>query len=133
MVDHLRRVVCQVEEQCDTLHTAVLLEVASEESTGLQVDTHGTEDNGEVVVMVVVYALGRLANQTSLSTDLRGDFVVGKTGGGEDGNLLTTSDRVHRVNGRDTSRDHFFGVDLAKVSRIARQTRLARCVLENKG
>ena len=73
----LRGVVCQVQEQGDTLHTAVLLEVACEEATGLQVDTHGTEDNGEVVVVVIVYTLGRLSDKTSLSANLRGDFIVG--------------------------------------------------------
>ena len=72
----LRRVVCQVEEQSDTLHTAVLLKVASEEATRLQVDTHSTEDNGEVVVVVIMYTLGWLSNKTSLSANLRGDFVV---------------------------------------------------------
>jgi hypothetical protein len=61
-VGDVRRVVCQVQEQGDTLHTAVLLEVSCEEPTGLQVDTHGTEDNGEVVVVVVVYTLGGLSD-----------------------------------------------------------------------
>lgn len=74
---YLRRIVCQVEEQSDTLHTAVLFEVAREEATGLQVDTHSTEDNGEVVVVVVVYTLGGLSDKTSLSANLRSDFVVG--------------------------------------------------------
>jgi hypothetical protein len=62
--------------------------------------------------VVVVHALGRLSDQAGLSTNLRGDFVVGKTGRGEDGNLLTAGNRVHRVDGRDTGRDHFFGVHL---------------------
>jgi hypothetical protein len=47
------------------------------------------------------------------------DFVVGKTRGGEDGDLLATGDRVHRVDGGDTGRDHLFGVDLSRVSRKA--------------
>lgn len=38
-------------------------------------------------------------------------LVVRKTGSREDGNLLTTRDRVHRVNGRDTRLDHLLGVD----------------------
>jgi hypothetical protein len=62
--------------------------------------------------MVIVYTLCWLSNQTGLSTNLRSDFVVGKTRGGEDGNLLTTGNRVHRVDGGDTGRDHFFGVHL---------------------
>ena len=40
------------------------------------------------------------------------DTVVRETGGGEDGNLLTTGDGVHGIDGRDTSGDHFFGVYL---------------------
>lgn len=107
----VRRVVGQVQEQSDSLHTAILLKVASEESAGFQVDTHGTKDDGEVVVVVVVNALGGL-DQTGLSTDLSGNLVVRKTSGREDGNLLTTSDRVHGVDGRDTGRNHLLGVFL---------------------
>ena len=107
----LRRVVGQVQEQSDSLHTAVLLEVASEESAGFQVDTHGTEDDGEVVLVVIVNTLGGL-DQTGLSTDLGGNLVVRQTSGREDGNLLTTSNGVHGVNGRDTSRNHLLGVFL---------------------
>ena len=107
----VRRVVCQVQEQSNSLHTTVLLEIASEESAGFQVDTHGTEDNGEVVFVVIVNTLCRL-DQTGLSTNLGSDFVVGQTSGREDGNLLTTGDRVHGIDGRDTGRDHLLGVFL---------------------
>jgi hypothetical protein len=110
---YLRRVVCQVQEQGNALHTAVLLEVLGEETTRLQVNTHGTEDNGEVVIVVVVYTLRGLSDQAGLSTNLRSNLVVRKTGGREDGDLLSTGNRVHRVDGRDTGRDHLFGVDLA--------------------
>jgi hypothetical protein len=58
-----------------------------------------------------VNTLGGL-DQTSLSTNLGGDLVVRQTSGREDGNLLTTSNRVHSVNGRDTGRDHLLGVFL---------------------
>lgn len=112
---HLRRVVRQVQEQGDTLHTAVLLEISCEETARLQVDTHSTENDGEVVGVAVVYALvnlGRSTDQTGLSANLSGDFVVRKTGRGEDGDLLATGNRVHGVDGGDTSGDHLFGVDL---------------------
>jgi len=69
--------------------------------------------------VVIVYALGGFADQTSLSANLRGDFVVRKTGGGENGNFLSTGNRVHGVNGGDTGRNHFFGINLRAVSRIA--------------
>jgi len=36
---------------------------------------------------------------------------VGQTGGGENGNLLTTSNGVHAVNGGQTSLNHFLRVD----------------------
>lgn len=112
----IRGVVCQVQEQSDTLHTAVLLKVPREEATCLQVDTHGTEDDGEVVLVVVVHALVGLSNQTGLSTNLGGDFVVGETGRRKDGNLLATGDRVHRVDGGDTGGNHFLGVHLGMAS-----------------
>lgn len=108
----LRRVICQVQEESDTFHAAIFLKVSSEEAARLQVDTHGAEHNGEVVVMVIMHALRGLPDQTGLSTDLCGNFVVGKTGGRKDGDLLTAGNRVHRVDGRDTGRDHFFGVHL---------------------
>jgi hypothetical protein len=116
LVNYSRRVVGQVQEQRDTLHAAVLLKVSCEEAARLQVDTHGTEDNGEVVLVAVVHALVGCANQTGLSANLGGDFVVRQTGRGEDGDLLAAGNRVHRVDGRDTSRDHLFGVHLWAVS-----------------
>jgi hypothetical protein len=119
---HLRRVVCQVQEQGDTLHTAVLLEVLCEEATRFQVHTHGTENDGEVVIVVIVHTLGGLSDQTSLSTNLGSDFVMRKTGRREDGNLLTAGNRVHRVNGRNTGRDHFFGVHLVPSAPEATNT-----------
>jgi hypothetical protein len=119
---YVRWVVGQVQEQGDTLHTAVLLKVLGEETARLQVDTHGTENDGEVVVVAVVYALGGLSDQTGLSTNLRSNLVVGQTRRREDGDLLATSNRVHRVDGRDTGRDHFFGVHLALSAPALRDT-----------
>lgn len=116
----LRRVVRQVQEQCDTLHAAILLEISGEEAARLQVDTHGTEHNREVVVVVIMDTLSRLSNEASLSANLRGDFVVRETGGGENGNLLATGDRVHGVDGGDTSRDHLFGVNLGASASYTR-------------
>jgi hypothetical protein len=111
-ITNVRRVIGQVQEKCCTLHRTVFFKVLGEESASFQVDTHGTKDNGEVVVVLVVDALVALLYQTSLSTNLSGDFVVGKTSGGEDGNFLTTSDGIHRVDGGDTCGDHFLGVHL---------------------
>lgn len=69
--------------------------------------------------MAVVRTLVRdtlLLHQTCLPANLRGDFVVRKTGGGEDGNLLATSNGVHGVNGRYTGGDHLLRIDLVYVS-----------------
>ena len=38
-------------------------------------------------------------------------IIVRETSGGENGDLLSSGDAVHGVNGRDTSLDHFFRVD----------------------
>jgi len=89
---NIRRVVCQVQEKCGTVHGAILLKVLGEESTCLQVHTHSTEDNREVVIVLVVHTLVRLLYETSLSTNLCGDFIVRQTGCGKNGNLLTTGD-----------------------------------------
>jgi hypothetical protein len=82
----LRRVVGQVHEQGDSIQTTVLLEVLLEEPSSLHVDTHGTENNREVVGVSVMYTLGssRTVNgiagsvhKTSLTTDLGGDLCKG--------------------------------------------------------
>jgi hypothetical protein len=78
---NLRRVVCQVGEHGDTLHGSVLLEILGEETGSLQVHTHGTENNGEVVIVHIVNTLALLLDETSLATDLCSNLVMGKTGG----------------------------------------------------
>ena len=55
-------------------------------------------------------------HQPGLPANLGGDFVVRETGGGENRDLLAARDRVHRVDSRDTGRNHFFGVNLHRVS-----------------
>ena len=74
--DNIRRVVCQIEEKSDPFHTAVFFEIAGEESTRLHVDTHGSEDDGEVLLMTIMNILCRLVHQTSLSTNLSSNLVV---------------------------------------------------------
>jgi len=106
-----RRVVGQVGEHGDALHGTVLLEVLGEETGSLQVDTHGTENDGEVVVVHVLGSLALVLDETCLATDLRGNLVVRKTRCRENGDLLATGDRVHGVNGADTGGDHLLGVD----------------------
>ena len=77
MLLDLRWVVRQVQEQRDTLHTSILFKISCEESACLQVDTHSTKDDGEVIVVVVMHAFRRLSYQTSLPTNLGGNFIVG--------------------------------------------------------
>jgi len=84
-----------------------------------QVDTHGTENNGEVLLVAVVNTLvgdALLLDETSLSANLGGNFVVRQTGGRENGNLLSSGNRVHGINGRDTGRNHLLGVFLEPLS-----------------
>ena len=109
---NIRRVIGQVQEECNTLHTAILLEITSEETTGLHVNTHGREDNRKVLLVIIVDTLRRLLDQTGLTTDLRGNLVVWKTSGREDGDLLSSGNGVHGIDGGNSGRDHFFGVDL---------------------
>lgn len=90
---NIRRVVRQIQEQSNLLQRTVLLKITGEKTTSFQVDTHGREYDGEVVVVSIVYAfvVSWTFNETSLTTDLRGDFVVWKTGSREDGDFLATS------------------------------------------
>ena len=72
----VRRVVCQVQEQCDSFHTPILLEVSCEKSTCFHIDTHSRENNGEVLLMTIMDILRRLIDQPGLTTYLRSNFVV---------------------------------------------------------
>jgi hypothetical protein len=38
-------------------------------------------------------------------------FIMRQTSSREDGDLLTTGDRVHGINSGNTSLDHFFRID----------------------
>src|SRR3569833_1913383 len=110
-----RWVIGKVEEECNFLQTAVFLKVASKEPSRFQVHSHGGEDNGEVLLVTVMNTFVRdtlSLHQTSLATNLGCNLVVVKTGSREDGNLLPACNRVHRVDSRNSSRDHFFGVHL---------------------
>mmetsp|Transcript_9925 Transcript_9925/g.23506 ORF Transcript_9925/g.23506 Transcript_9925/m.23506 type:complete len:392 (-) Transcript_9925:217-1392(-) len=101
-------IVGEVEEKGRALHGTGLLEIGAEETGGLHVDTHGTEDDGEVLLVSIDGVL--LLDEGGLAGNLGGDLVVGKTGGGEDRDLLSTSDGVHDVDGGDTGLDHGLGV-----------------------
>lgn len=102
-------IVSVVHEKDDTVHGAVHLEISLEESSGLKVDTHCCENNSEVLLGVIQDIL--TLDEGSLSTDLGTDFRVGKTGGREEWNLLTTSNGDHGINGRDTSLDHLLWIN----------------------
>jgi hypothetical protein len=49
-------------------------------------------------------------DEGGLTTDLGADFVVRKTGSGEERNFLTTSDGVHDIDSGNTGLDHLLGV-----------------------
>jgi hypothetical protein len=75
-VENARRVVGQVEEESDTVKRSILLEVLLEEASGLHVDTHSGEDDGEVVLVTVVNTLcaSWTLDEAGLTTDLGGDL-----------------------------------------------------------
>lgn len=113
---YVRWVVGQVQEQGDTLHTAILFKISREKATRLQVDTHGTENDGKVLLVSVVNIFCRFTNQTSLAANLSGDLVMWQTGSGENGDLLATGNGVHCIDSGNTGRDHFFGIHLCPLS-----------------
>mmetsp|Transcript_22306 Transcript_22306/g.53512 ORF Transcript_22306/g.53512 Transcript_22306/m.53512 type:complete len:283 (+) Transcript_22306:600-1448(+) len=106
-----RGIVGKVKEEAHVLHRAVLLEILLEKARRLHVDTHGREHDGEVGLARRLHVLLLLLHETGLPADLGGDFVVGKTGGREKGDLLPARDRVHRVDRGNTGLDHLLGVD----------------------
>ena len=68
------RIVCQVEEERDTVQTTVLFEVLFEEASRLHVHTHRGEHDGEVVFVAVMHILSRTLDKTRLPHDLRGNL-----------------------------------------------------------
>ena len=88
-------IVRQVQKQGGTLHRSTLLEITAEESCRFHVHSHGTKDNGKVLLVGVEGVLE--LDEGGLSGDLGSHFVVWEAGGGEDGDFLTTGDRVHDV------------------------------------
>mmetsp|Transcript_12047 Transcript_12047/g.33351 ORF Transcript_12047/g.33351 Transcript_12047/m.33351 type:complete len:393 (-) Transcript_12047:710-1888(-) len=124
-----RRIVRQVEEKDDLLQRAVLLEILLEEGRRLHVHSHGSEDDGEVLLLLPSLSRGRLTeevdlrlgvavgllavrvlHQTSLPANLGSDFVVRETSRREQRNLLTSCDGVHHVDRRDSRLNHLLGV-----------------------
>lgn len=101
-------VLSQVKEKNDSLHGSVLFEIGSEESGDFHVDSHSSEDDGEVLIRVIKNVL--TLNQGCLSDDLGTDLVVWETVGGEKWNFLSSGNRVHGIDGGDTCLDHFLGV-----------------------
>jgi hypothetical protein len=83
-------IVGQVHEQDDTVHGAIDFEIRLEETSGLHIDTHGGENDREVLFRVIMDVL--MLHKGGLSANLGTDGVVRKTGGREERNLLTTSD-----------------------------------------
>lgn len=102
------RVVRVVHEKHDTVHGSVDLEFVLEETSSLQVDTHSSENDTEVLLGVVEHVL--LLDEGGLTADLSTDLVVWETGGGEQWNLLPSGNGGHGVDGGDTRLDHFLRV-----------------------
>jgi hypothetical protein len=126
--ERVRRIIRQVQEKRHSFQRSILLEISSKETTGFQVDTHSCKNDRKVLLMTVVNILCGTLNKTCLTANLRSDFIVRETGSGKDWDFLATSfkpsveqpgrpclekrtNRVHRIDGTDTSRDHFLGID----------------------
>jgi hypothetical protein len=98
-----------IHEKDDSVHGAIDFEVSLEESSSLQVDSHSRENNGEVLITVIKHILS--FDEGSLSADLGTNLVMGKTGSGEEWDLLSSGNGGHGIDGGDTSLDHLLGVD----------------------
>lgn len=72
----LRWVIGQVQEERDTFQGTVLFEIPGEESTRFQVHTHSSKNDREVLFVTVMNILSWSLNETSLSANLSGDFIM---------------------------------------------------------
>ncbi len=103
-----------------------------EESSSLHVDTHGREDDGKVVLVIVENGFSGKTDEGALPADLRGDFVMGQSVGREDWNLLASGDRVHDVDGRNTGLNHFLGVDTrVRIDGLTLKNGINQIIFEN--
>jgi len=76
--EDVRRVRGQIDEKSTVGNSSTLLKVLLEEPGGFHVDTHGSKDDGEIVLVSIVDTLGGSwpADQTRLSTNLGSNVVV---------------------------------------------------------
>mmetsp|Transcript_21553 Transcript_21553/g.38515 ORF Transcript_21553/g.38515 Transcript_21553/m.38515 type:complete len:353 (+) Transcript_21553:505-1563(+) len=113
-------IIGEVQEKDRPLKRAVLLEILLEEMSSFHVHTHSGENNGELVITLLLKMrlVVRPLDKTCLTTNLRSDIVMGKTGSREKRNLLATSDGIHNINSRNASLNHFLRVGtLGRVNR----------------
>lgn len=54
---NVRRIVGQIEEESDTFHTAVLLEIPGEETGRFHIHTHSRENDREILLMPIMDVL----------------------------------------------------------------------------
>jgi hypothetical protein len=72
------RIVGVIHEEHNTVHGAIYLEIGLEESSNLSVYSHSSENNAEIVFVMIMDILS--FNERSLSTDLSTDLIMWKTG-----------------------------------------------------
>jgi hypothetical protein len=71
-----RRVIRKVEEQRDTVETAILFKVLLEEPRGLHVNTHCGKHDGKVVFMSIMHVLRRALDEAGLPDNLRSNLRI---------------------------------------------------------
>ena len=83
-------VVRKVEEERDTVQTAVLFEILLEEAGSLHVHTHGGEHDGEVVFVAVVHIFGRPFDKACLPHNLSSNLDAARVGEHACASMATT-------------------------------------------
>mmetsp|Transcript_28453 Transcript_28453/g.78164 ORF Transcript_28453/g.78164 Transcript_28453/m.78164 type:complete len:354 (-) Transcript_28453:91-1152(-) len=101
-------IIGQVQKERRPLHGTGFFKVGSKEARRFHIDSHGSKHNGKVFFVGIHGIL--LLHQGSLTSNLSRHFIVGQTGGGENGNFLSAGNRVHDINGGNSRLDHGLGV-----------------------
>mmetsp|Transcript_13236 Transcript_13236/g.27456 ORF Transcript_13236/g.27456 Transcript_13236/m.27456 type:complete len:441 (-) Transcript_13236:62-1384(-) len=101
-------IIGQIQKQGRTLHGPGFFKIRAKKARRFHIDPHGPKDNGKVFFVRIHGIL--LLDQGSLTSNLRRHFIVGQTGGGENGNLLSAGNRVHDINGGNARLNHGLGV-----------------------
>ena len=103
------RMVSMIHEKDYSVHWSVNFEISFEKSSSCQVYSHCCEHNSKIFIGMVEHIF--TFDESSLSTNLGTNFIVGKSCSWEQWNLLSSCDWSHAIYCGNSSLNHFFWIN----------------------